>query len=165
MLLLKTVLAAPGSIYVCVHTRGLVARLSPRGALSLLFAGSSTGSPPLHRMGFERNKDSFLRILSFQGRPTHDNSLSKNNLCSSCASDAASVLRPGSCCLQLEKSTLPSHSVPLSLSPFFLGVGSGEVGVRSPQPLASGSVLRLCWGPGSGLPWTVSHSPFLSVKV
>ena len=95
----------------------------------------------------------------------HDNSLSKNNLCSSRASDAASVLRPGSCCLQLEKSTLPSYLVSLSLSPFFLGVGSGEVGVRSPQPLASGSVLQLCWGPGNGLPWTVSHSPFLSVKV
>lgn len=65
------------------------AQQSPEGGLSRLF-GSSGTSPPSHVVGFEQNKDSFLRSCGgFQGQPTHDNSLSKNNLRSSHAWDAS----------------------------------------------------------------------------
>ena len=117
LLLLKTVPAAPGSVcvcvcvcvcvYVCARACGLAARLSPEGALSLLFGGSSTGSPPSHRMGFERNKDSFLRIIRVSKGSLR---MIIHFLKTTCAAlvplDAASVLRPGSCYLQLETGTL-----------------------------------------------------------
>ena len=138
MLLLKTVLAAPGSIYMCVHvrTRGLVARLSPRGALSLLFAGSSTGSPPSHRMGFERNKDSFLRIVRVSKGGLR---MIIHFLKTTCAARVplmlplCSDLAPAVCSSRRAPSL---HTrCPSALAPSSLGSALGRLGSGAPNPL------------------------------
>ena len=137
-------------VCVCARTCGLVARLSPKGALSLLFAGSSTGSPPSHRMGFERNKDSFLSSIRVSKGGLR---MIIHFLKTTCAARVpltlplCSDLAPAVCSSRRAPSLhtwCPSASAPSSL-----GSALGRLGSGPPSPLRVAVSCSCAGAPGT----------------
>ena len=137
-------------VCVCVYACGLAVRLSPEGALSLLFGGSSTGSPPSHRMGFERNKDSFLRIVRISKGSLR---MIIHFLKTTCAALVpltlllCSDLAPAVCSSRQAPSVdtrCPSASAPSSL-----GSALGKLGSGPPYPLRVAVFCGCAGAPGT----------------